>query len=376
MRKKAVLLITSVFLMLMLSSCWNYREVNEMAIVIGAAIDKGVKESYMLTVELLDVSGGPQTQISTKFLSVEGETVFDAVRRLISFEGKRGYWGHIRILIISEELARQDIAEVIKYFRQDAETRGDLYVTVSKGYSARDILSAEVTLGDVMSESLAKSIENSKFMSEIPETRLYTLSQDLKSGKIAAVLPAITLETQENKRMTVFSGAAVFQQDRLTDYLTEEETRAMLFLKNEVRGGVFVTKMDNGRISFEILGNNTKIKTMTEKDPITIDITVETQAAIDEVIGDIDFNDLAVLEEIKRTSEMQLKKSLEKVINRAKNMKADIFGFGQKIYENDPKKWNEISDDYVTEFTNIEVNITVKVDILNTAIIYKQVNGG
>ena len=147
--RKLIILPCLLLILLMLTSCWNYREVNEMAIVIGAAIDKGKTEKYMLTVELLDVSGGQETKLSTRILSVEGETVFDAVRRFILLEGKRGYWGHIRILIISEEIARDDITGVLNFFRQDAETRGDLYVIVSKGYSAREIFNAGILLGDV-----------------------------------------------------------------------------------------------------------------------------------------------------------------------------------------------------------------------------------
>lgn len=376
MKRKITVCAVLVFVTVILSSCWNYREVNEMAIIVGAAIDKSTTEKYKLTVELLDVSGGQQTQISTSVLSVEGETVFDAARKLISVEGKRGYWGHIRILIVSEEIARDDIAEVVKFFRQDAEARGDLYVIISKGSAASEIFQADRALGDVISESLAQSLENSKYMSGIPEVRLYTLSQYLKSGRISPVLPALTIKTIENKKVPAFVGSAVFRKTKLVDYLTPDETEAMLFLKDEIGGGVLVTKTDSARISLEILGNKTKIRTRADNDTVSVYITVETRAAIDEVIGNIDFSNLAVLDEIKKSSEMQLKSRLEDVIKKAMEIKADIIGLGQKIYENSPDKWKEISNDYETELGNIHVNITVNVDIVNTSILYNQLNEG
>lgn len=374
--RKLIILPCLLLILLMLTSCWNYREVNEMAIVIGAAIDKGKTEKYMLTVELLDVSGGQETKLSTRILSVEGETVFDAVRRFILLEGKRGYWGHIRILIISEEIARDDITGVLNFFRQDAETRGDLYVIVSKGYSAREIFNAGILLGDVLSESLAKSLENSNFLAEIPETRLYTISQDLKANKTAPVLPAITLETIDDKTVPVFCGSAVFRKNRMKDYLDKEETKAMLFLKNEVKEGVLDVKTDTARISLEIKGNNTKIKVKPAGNQIIFDITVETRTVVDEVIGSAEFSELAVLNEIKRISEVQLKEKLWNIIEKARQMRADIFRFGQKLYENDPRKWNEIANDYDTVFANIQVNLNVKIDILNTSVIYKHLNEG
>ncbi|HEY8422218.1 MAG TPA: Ger(x)C family spore germination protein [Thermoclostridium sp.] len=376
MRIKVVFLPVLAVILFVLTSCWNYREVNEMAIIIGAAVDKGVENQYMLTVELLDVSGGAQTELSTRILSVEGETVFDAARKLISVEGKRGYWGHTRVLIVNEEIAREDITEAVSFFRQDAEARGDLYVIVSRGYSAREIMNSGIPYGDVLSESLAQGLENSKFVSEIPETRLYTLSQDLKSSKVSPVLPAVTLLSIDDKKVPVLRGAAVFQKSRMVGFLDEEETKAMLFLKNEIEGGVLVTKAGKTRVSLEIKDNNTKIKVKTEGDRLILDITVQTKAIIDEVIGNLEFSDIEMLDEIKRLSEEQLKSKLEKIIDKARYYRTDIFGFGQKIYEDNPGKWNEISDDYETEFAKIDVNLTVKVEIPNTSIIFKHLDEG
>jgi len=376
LRIKVVFLPVLAVILFVLTSCWNYREVNEMAIIIGAAVDKGVENQYMLTVELLDVSGGAQTELSTRILSVEGETVFDAARKLISVEGKRGYWGHTRVLIVNEEIAREDITEAVSFFRQDAEARGDLYVIVSRGYSAREIMNSGIPYGDVLSESLAQGLENSKFVSEIPETRLYTLSQDLKSSKVSPVLPAVTLLSIDDKKVPVLRGAAVFQKSRMVGFLDEEETKAMLFLKNEIEGGVLVTKAGKTRVSLEIKDNNTKIKVKTEGDRLILDITVQTKAIIDEVIGNLEFSDIEMLDEIKRLSEEQLKSKLEKIIDKARYYRTDIFGFGQKIYEDNPGKWNEISDDYETEFAKIDVNLTVKVEIPNTSIIFKHLDEG
>jgi len=371
LRRKLILFPALVFILFTLTSCWNYREVNEMAIVIGAALDKGLTNNYMLTVELLDVSDGKETQVSTKVLSIEGETVFDAVRKLISIGGKRGYWGHIRVLVISEEIAGENITQVIRFFRQDAEARSDLYIIIAKGCSAKEILHANKTIGRDISTSLAQSLENSQFLSESPPTTLYILSQELKS-EISPTLPVVTLLTSEDKTIPIISGAAVFQKTKLAGYLNGDETKAMLFIKNEIKGGVMVTKKDPALISLEILRNNTKIKTQTDGDRITVDITVETKAAIDEVTCNVEFSNLVIFDDIQSLSEAQLKDKLENVIDKARNLRADIFGFGQKIYENDPKKWDEIKDNYEEEFTNIKVNIAVKVEIVNTSFIYKQ----
>lgn len=369
--RKVVLLPALAFMLLMLTSCWNYREVNDLAIVIGAAIDKGMTENYLLTVELLEVGGGQDTEVTSKALSVEGETVFDAVRKLISIERKRGYWGHIRALIVSEEIAAEDLTQVIRFFRQDAETSGDLHIIISKGCRAEDILHADIPHGTDISTSLAQCLESSRFLSKSPSTPLFKLSQELKS-LISPTLPVVTLIKLKDMTIPVLSGAAVFHNKKLAGYLDGEETKAMLFLKDEIKGGVLVTRKDPALLSLEILENNTKIKTRNDGKQLALDITVETKAAINEVTCNIEFSDPTVFDEIQRLAEEQLGKKLEDVIDKARSLRADIFGFGQKIYENNPRKWAEISGNYDEEFTNIRVNIDVNVDIVNTSIIYKQ----
>ena len=71
MRRKLILFPALVFILFTLTSCWNYREVNEMAIVIGAALDKGLTNNYMLTVELLDVSDERRHKYQQRFCQLK-----------------------------------------------------------------------------------------------------------------------------------------------------------------------------------------------------------------------------------------------------------------------------------------------------------------
>ena len=107
----------------------------------------------------------------------------------------------------------------------------------------------------------------------------------------------------DDKNMPVFCGTAVFKKSRLIDYLDVEETKAMLFLKNEIEGGILVTRTDSARISHEILGNNTKTGIKSGKERILFDISVKTRTAIDEVTGSVEFSNPDVLDEIKKLSE-------------------------------------------------------------------------
>jgi len=75
--------------MLFLSGCWNYREIDEMAIVVGVAVDKGINKNYLVTMEIVELRGGTETQLLTKIISLEGNSMFEAIRSIISYIGKK-----------------------------------------------------------------------------------------------------------------------------------------------------------------------------------------------------------------------------------------------------------------------------------------------
>ncbi len=109
MRKmfRAVLLLAVLINTITLTGCWSYREIDQLAIVTGVAIDKGTSgDGYTVTVEIINFSsGGKEAKIGAKILEASGETIFDTVRNLIRISGKRLYWAHAAIVIISQDKA-------------------------------------------------------------------------------------------------------------------------------------------------------------------------------------------------------------------------------------------------------------------------------
>ena len=76
---------------IILCGCWNYREIDNLAIVAGIAIDKDmVTNKYILTTEVITTqSQGVSSIISSELYSSEGDSVFGAVRNTIEKTGLR-----------------------------------------------------------------------------------------------------------------------------------------------------------------------------------------------------------------------------------------------------------------------------------------------
>ena len=99
--------ILIVILSFCLTGCGNYRELNDMAIATGVSIDK-IGDKYELgflianspKVETTSKEGEAQTTVYT----ASGKTIALAASNLDYKSPKKLYFGHINVVIISEEI--------------------------------------------------------------------------------------------------------------------------------------------------------------------------------------------------------------------------------------------------------------------------------
>ncbi len=116
------------------TSCWNYKDVERLNIVMGFAIDKDVKsDEYILTAEMArPESGQNMAKYNSDIFQSRGSTIYEAVRNLISRAGKKTYWAHTSIGILSKALVSEDISPVVDLFYRDPEVRATMRMLVSK----------------------------------------------------------------------------------------------------------------------------------------------------------------------------------------------------------------------------------------------------
>jgi spore germination protein KC len=208
MKKYCRILIFSVisFLLLSISGCWNYTEVDDMAIVAGVAIDKNKQDGKLqLTAELVDTqTGSNNTQQGFKMLSMTGETMFEIVRNMISMTGKKLFWSHAKAIIFSEEMAREGLVKVVDWYSRDTETRSDVYIFVSGQKTAREILNLNSTTQSIMSFELAQMMKDERYTATAPVMEIWDFVDRLESDGASAIAPLIIINEKMDKRMSVW----------------------------------------------------------------------------------------------------------------------------------------------------------------------------
>lgn len=159
---KKLFIILPVIFGILLSGCWDKKELNEVALVIGVGLDKVEDESYKITAQVIKPSSGQDkaggSELPTWSISATGKTVMSAIRNLNESSPRRLYWAHLQIIIFGEELARESLSPIITWFERDRDSRAGSYLIVTNGL-AEDLLNQKIELGNVPAKSMAELLK-------------------------------------------------------------------------------------------------------------------------------------------------------------------------------------------------------------------------
>lgn len=365
---------------LLLSGCWNYREVEKLAVVSGMAFDKA-GDNYLVTSEIVDVKGGKDTKINTMLITSEGCSIFDALRKAIKKAGKRLYFSHSEIVVISREVAEEGIIPVLDWVSRDGEPRYMLHFLVSKEKSAKEILEQKPETMDVLSFELNDMLKAQKSLSFAPETEEWQFMNDLSAMGISATLPTVDITSDNNKPTPEITGTGVFRQDKLVGFLNGEETKTMLFIKDKIKGGLLVKKETKGSsvtdISLEIFKNKTHVKPLFNNGKITMKITTNTDVSIGENGGAVNYIEEPARTSLKTDIEAMLENDIKTLVKKVQEQyDSDIFGFGRSVKLAMPDMWRQLEPKWEQIFKEIDVEVHSTINIKNSAFQSKPVKVG
>jgi germination protein, Ger(x)C family len=373
------LVLSNVFIT---SSCWNYREVEMLNIVMGMAIDRDIiHNKYIITIEVASPKlADQQSKIQSEIYTSEGTTILDAIRNFIKVSGKRSFFGHTEVLIISKYIGEKDISSLIDWVTRDDETRGNLFILISKEESAKEILETGHTKEGIRSDILMDALKNKDSISKYPKTELGDVVNNFSFEGNAILVPLVDLKKNKGEALLEINGSAILKYDKIIGYLNEDETRDALWVGGYLKRGALVVEdiaNTNKYITFSVYSNHTKLKPVYSNEKLTMNVYVKTEVDIAEIEGNLSFQDENVKEAIKKDTERVIRKRLEYIIKKVQNnYKSDIFTFGNKIEIAYPKLWKKIKSNWEEKFVTLPVEVTVDLNIRGSATKSKPVKGG
>lgn len=379
-----------LILSLILTGCWDRRELNELAISVAMGIDK-VEDEYRVTAQVVlpseaslkEGSRGPSVTV----FKATGETVYEAIRKLTKISPRKIYPGHLRILVLGEELARAGIGDSLDLIERDWEIRSDFYVVVARNHTATEILNITTPLEKIPANKMFNTLKTSeKSWAASKGFTLDELIADLTSEGTEAVLTGIEVKGNKEKGSTIgnvdritpaalikFDHLAVFKKDKLVGWLNERETRGYNAITNSIKSTVAsIPCPTGGKATIEVNQFHSDVVGYMKNGKPEVDVNSSAEGNVGAVECKIDLSKPEILAELEKIYAQNAKKIIKEAIDAAqKEYKSDIFGFGDAFHRSNPKEWQKFKEQWDETFPDLTVNVNVDMKIRGTGTINK-----
>jgi len=368
-KKLAIIFFIIAICPILLCGCWNYSEIDTLAIVSGVAIDKNVvTNKYIITIEVVtSESQGATSTISSEVYSSEGSSIFNAERNMVSKVGLALFWSQAKVIIISEAVASDGIIPVIDWIHRDSDLRLDMWLLISKNATAAEILKANIKPNQIVSFKLDDSMNVQKLLSTFPASMLYSFINGLSSEGKSETVAVIRNEIEDGVIDSRLGGSAIFKSDKLVGYLDESETLYMLMVQNKIQEGLIPLKNilgTNTSITLEILENKTKLTPVYVDGIARLIIDISPVVIIAEVEGTEDFITDDNLKILQVQAEERITENVQYLINKMqKDCYSDILGVGTIFEKEKPKVYEEFKNKGEDIFTNVKTEVNVHLQI-------------
>lgn len=385
----------------LLGGCWDRYELEERAIILALAIDladeskaaempevthgKGEfpeqenQRIYKLTAQLavpgkvmLGPGGGDTNSGDTDWLLVTyGYTMKDALSNLQQELAEKIHLGHIQLIVMSDQIAKNSIEDIMDFLRRDYEIRRTAWVMITEG-EAHQILNATPPIQTVPSLYLANTLKEAVKFGKLPKVYLGKVWIDFSDIGVDAIIPLV----QPMGDHIRVEGLAYFKEHKMVGKLSPTETGAVLAMQgqnpagysnvvqSEDKSGIYMVKpyRRSSDISVKMVDGKPKVFIR-----VNIEGFIEEEPKSKNLSGE-------KLEELEKTINKMGKESLEKLIKKLQKDQSDILGIGARVRAYYPKYWNEqIKDDegWYEVYKDLDIQVSIDYRILRVGMEWK-----
>jgi spore germination protein len=378
----------SFLLLLTLTGCWSSREIEDLGLVVGIALDlekdKSLEEALernenrypdkalmTITNQLVTSQttgagkkeGKPQ-QKAYNNVSESGDAILPILRDMILRSDKRAFAQHSKVIVIGEDLARTvNLQQILDFFLREQEIRPSSILLIAKNRASKTLESKEPSVIPALHLiQISKGQERTTKI--LPPLSLAKLIGKLHSDS-SFLLQNVSMKNGEVK----FAGASLIdgKAKKLRGFLNEKDLEGITWVTGKGKGGLVKSRDEKtGQpIIYEIESMKSKIRPHVDGNNISFEVNISSEGSIAEnwvVSGNLSDNDF--LRRAERVSKKEVGRLVKNVLDKTqKEYQADVLGFGDRLRIEYPKVWENVKKDWDQTFSKIPIKYNVKLTI-------------
>lgn len=270
MLKRIICLASAVlFFMLTLCGCYDYSDIESELIVSGLAFDlaesKSGEQLYLVTAEVVVAGGSSDGGASSKSEIIQNadKTPLAAIKGMMKCSSKKLFFGHCKLLILSEEVAKNGISNILDLVFRDRELRFSMEIAVARDCYAYELFSVSNAMNTIKSYEIVRTVKAvEKMHGTAVSVSVNDLLNCIHNGSGAVKTPYFTIEKSvDGKDLYFLGGVAVLKKDSLYGYIPSQKSIFCSLASDEFNSGTVTCSIPSSSFpfTFNVVKSSTNI---------------------------------------------------------------------------------------------------------------------
>ncbi|MFD1425432.1 spore germination protein KC [Kroppenstedtia sanguinis] len=354
----------------LLTGCWDRIEVEDRAVVLAMAIDPVKDDEQFQDEEVTHERGqeprGGKIRVTMQIavpgrlplgpsdgggqggagetkpvwvLTTEAYSLDDAFANMQQQVADQLFFGHLRVIVISEKLARRGLQDINETLRRQPEVRRTAWMLVTKEDPGR-LMKISPQLERVPALYLYDMVDHGVLYGKLPRANLGIFWRSVSAPGQEGYVPMVESRKQED----VFtSGLAYFRGNRMVG--KTEPFQIPLFMEvigveNAGYSTLFPLPGKRGWVAYQGTSRRTEIQTFIRNGKPRIRVKIQVEGNLHEKIRDPRGNfDQETIRKLERIIARDLQMKVQDLIHETQQKGSDIFAFGEYVRSEYPDFW-------------------------------------
>lgn len=374
---KMLNLINILITITVIVGCVPEKVIEDLGIITAIGFDVGQENEEMILSTTVFFQFDPDVANASQIIENEARTLSEIKHINNKTSMHQIVPGQLRVMVLSSEIAQTGVIRLLDYLIRNAEIPNTFHIAVASG-RANDLLKVKnyeeaPNIGAYLDKLLTNAVTNEQVVS----STMHEFLRNFYNPGRDAFVPLLNIKEDR----VVIDGVGVFSNDQYVGSFPLEDIFYVRLVMEKFKSGEMTIALPNEKfqefksehqyhketeqlyVAITQISSSTEIK-LTDPNLLSFEVNINYKGNITEVNQLLSLEDPQLIKLLEKEVEKHLVEKITEIINQSKELRSDIFGFGE-VYEASVRKIKLNKEDWHAMMPDIKVDVKAQVKISN-----------
>lgn len=372
---KMLNLINILITITVIVGCVPEKVIEDLGIITAIGFDVGQENEEMILLTTVFFQFDPDVANASQIIENEARTLSEIKHINNKTSMHQIVPGQLRVMVLSSEIAQTGVIRLLDYLIRNAEVPNNFHIAVASG-RANDLLKVKnyeeaPNIGAYLDKLLTNAVTNEQVVS----STMHEFLRNFYNPGRDAIVPLLNIKEDR----VVIDGVGVFSNDQYVGSFPLEDIFYVRLVMEKFKSGEMTIALPNEKfqefksehqyhketeqlyVAITQISSSTEIK-LTDPNLLSFEVNINYKGNITEVNQLLSLEDPQLIKLLEKEVEKHLVEKITEIINQSKELRSDIFGFGE-VYEASVRKIKLNKEDWHAMMPDIKVDVKAQVKI-------------